>query len=69
MHTVEIDTYIDQHHELTIKVPTEFKTGKIKVILMQPDNAKKFTKQELFNTVSYQGSPTNSQGVDEIIYN
>ena len=69
MHKIEIDTYVDRKHELTIKVPDEFETGKIKVILVQTDNIKKkYVKQELFDGISYPGLPTDSQCVDEILY-
>jgi hypothetical protein len=61
--TIEIeDNYRYELLNLLKKLP-------IKIIENQPKTLKKkYTKQEMLNKISYQGTPSDSQNIDALIY-
>lgn len=67
---------IPQTQDYTVRIPKEYLNTQVEILVLpleQPNAEvlplpKKYTKQEMLNCLSYQGSATDSQNLDVLIY-
>jgi len=65
-----------QTQDYTVKIPLEYLNTKVEILVLPLDGQefemslvkKKYTKQEMLKRLAYQGTATDSQNLDELIY-
>ncbi len=65
-----------QTQDYTVKIPLEYLNTKVEILVLPLDeleiesipSRKKYTKQEMLNRLAYQGTSTDSQNLDGLIY-
>jgi len=65
-----------QTQDYTVKIPLEYLNTKVEILVLPLDepeiesipSRKKYTKQEMLKRLVYQGTSTDSQNLDGLIY-
>lgn len=63
MQAIEIETEIDDNHEIHLRLPTDIKAGKAKVVVLFEDKAPEIKSLRTFG--QYSGAMTMSEDFDD----